>query len=472
MKVGFIKNNVSILCLALFCLLLGVFITFLVDKLENSLSIFILLIFPVALYILIKYPEIAFVLFVNAGIYKADPRLQLPGFLDLTVLFGIISIIGIIFGIIRKKIRLVIPPMKMFLPYFIIIMLAIIGFTYTEAPIWGREKLLRLLTLTSFAMFAPMFLFQSERSIRRFFIAFVLLAMAAFFDVVFSVELQMYKYGFTQAFGSSGYLGLGKFSGEALLILCFYFFFSAKTLTLKFIAIGFIIATAFLTIVSGARGSTLALGVLFVATLIFTLGNFVKEGLFLERISLVEKKRNRKLLAGFIIILCCFGFASVRFHEYFSFFLARTEQLLLNVRESVPVRLYQYHKALEVLSSFPSGLVGLGIGGFSMFAHGYDGERGIFVHNIFLDIGAELGIVGLISFSLLIYWGFTAGFRNVKKAKDEQYFTSITLLSLFLFMLLFASVHGNINDCRTLLTWLGSNYAYRRLIYQSIKERL
>ncbi len=468
MRAGFIKNKVPMLYFGLFSLIWGISVPFLSDKLENPLSALFFFIFPIALYGLIKYPEITFALFVNAGIFKADPRLFLPEPLDWTVLFGIVSITGMILKIVTERMKLFYLPKKFILPYLIIAVLSIASITYTLAPIYGTYKLLKFLTITSFAMFGPLFLFQNENNLKRFFITYVLLTIAILFDVVFMGEMHMYKYNFTQAFGSSGYLGLGKFSGEVLLILTFYFFLKVKTLPLKIITMGLLISSAFLTLVSGARGSAIALGIVFIVTFIYIFGNFVKEGLFLNlKMTRRVKKRYIKIFVGFIILFCCFMFTIVHFRDRFSTLFGRTYQLLSNVEESVPVRLYQYHKAFEVLSSFSSAITGLGIGGFSVFAHGYDQKRGAFVHNVFLDFGVDIGIFGLIFFSLLIYWGFATGFSNVKKAaNDNQYFASITLLSLFLFMLVYASIHGNINDSRSLLTWLGSIYAYKRVIYQ------
>lgn len=463
MEVGFIKDNAPILYLTLFCLLLGVSIPSLVDKLENPMNIFTLLIFPVALYVLIKYPEIPFALFVNAGIYKADTRLHLPEFLDLTVLFGIIAIIGIAIGISRKQIKFFYLPKKLLLPYLVIAILSVISLTYTLAPIYGTLKLLKFLTITSFAMFGPLFLFQNEHSIKRFFITYVFIEIIIVFDVIFSGNLHTYKSGFTEAFGSSGYLGLGMFSGEVFLILSFYFFLNIKTKALKLFIIGLLVSSLFLTLVSGARGSILALAIVFVMIFLCLLVRFLKGELSLHSRGNVSR-RNRKILFGFIIILCIVGFTTSYFHEYFSMLQARIDITLSG--ESDPVRTYQYHKASEVLLSFPSVVTGLGIGGFSMFAHGYDRKRGAFVHNIFLDIGAELGVVGLISFSLLIYWGFATAFRTLKKTKDAQYFIGITLILLSLFMLVYASVHGNINNCRSLLLWIGLIYAHRSLVYR------
>jgi len=460
MGVGFTKDNALGLYLIIFSLFLGISLSFLFGNLENPLSIFLFIIFPVALYLLVNYPEISFVLFLNAGLFKAHPALRLPEYLDLTVLFSIITIIGIIFGIASKRIKLFYLPIKLLLPYLGVTVLSVASLTYTMAPIYGTYKLLIFLTFTSFAMFGPLFLFQKGKNIKRFFITYVLLAVIMLFDVIFSGELHMYKYGFTEVFGSSGYLGLGRFAGETFLILCYYFFFTIKTMPLKLFIICLLIPVAFLTLVSGARGSLLGLGIAFLAVLIYTNIDIAKRSLFLKKMRI----ENKKILISFIIILCCFVFTVVCFNEHFTNLFGRTKQLLSNMNESVPIRLYQYHEALKVFSTLPSALTGLGIGGFSVFAHGKDVKKGAYVHNIFLGIGSELGIFGLISFSFLIYWGFATAFGILKRTKDNQYFTVITLLSLFILMFIYINIHGSINNSRTFLTWLGSIYAYRRLI--------
>jgi hypothetical protein len=54
------------------------------------------------LYLLIRYPEISFALFLIAGVYKADPRLAfIQNYFDLTLSFGFLTIIGLIFRKIK-----------------------------------------------------------------------------------------------------------------------------------------------------------------------------------------------------------------------------------------------------------------------------------------------------------------------------------------------------------------------------------
>lgn len=134
---------------------------------ENILFGLVLLPF---IYFLIKYPEITFALFISAGAYKGDPRLSfLPEFLDLTVIFGSFSLIGVVLKIMAKKARFIIPSKKVLIPYIIIALLGIISLFYTRAPMYGTDKLLRFLTITSLSLFLPLFLFQKEFYIKRFF---------------------------------------------------------------------------------------------------------------------------------------------------------------------------------------------------------------------------------------------------------------------------------------------------------------
>lgn len=417
----------------------------------------------IVLYLLILVPEVAFALFLNAGIYKADSRLNfLPEFLDLTVCFGIISIIALLFGIIRKKIKFFLPPKKLLLPYLCIVVLAVTSIVYTLAPIYGTHKLLKFLTMTSFALFGPLFLFQNEHSIKRFFMMYVLLSALMAVDVFWGEGVKYYRTTrFYQAF-SSGQSGLAMVTAETILILIFYFLFTTKTKLSKLFIISLIFPTFFACLISGARGSVFILGILFLIILVYyTIGDFVRRAPFLNKVH----TENKKILITLIIILCVLVYFTIHFQVYFSTFFRRTSLLLSNVEEYESVRLYQNKKAVEALLSFPSGLIGLGIGGFSMFGHGSDRKRGAFVHNIFLDIGSELGIFGLMSFSLLIYWSITTAFGILRRVRGNQYFMGITLLLLFSFMLIFASsVNGEINDCRSLFTWIGSIYAYKRLI--------
>ncbi|MGB4687741.1 MAG: hypothetical protein WBH25_02925, partial [Coprothermobacter proteolyticus] len=87
--------------------------------------------------LIVNYPEIAFALFLTAGVYKADPRFSaVQQVIDLTVLFAILSLLGVFYGVfISKRIRLITPPLSMLLPYVGLFVLSAISLIYTLSPL-------------------------------------------------------------------------------------------------------------------------------------------------------------------------------------------------------------------------------------------------------------------------------------------------------------------------------------------------
>jgi hypothetical protein len=85
------------------------------------------------------FPEIAFLFFINAGVYK--PALETSGiteFLDMTLLFEFLCLTGIVIGIARRRIELTMPPLKMVLPYVVMAAISVISLSYTGAPLYGQ----------------------------------------------------------------------------------------------------------------------------------------------------------------------------------------------------------------------------------------------------------------------------------------------------------------------------------------------
>jgi O-antigen ligase len=428
-----------------------------------------IILFPIiiiGLFYLIKYPEIAFVLFVNAGIFKADPRFQLPEPLDWTILLALISIVGIF----RKRImkRTIYPQIhrNILIPYIIMAALSIISYSYTLSPIYGEIKLLKFLTLTSYALFGPIYIIRDVNDMRRFFGTYVGLSIITFGDVIMAGEIQTFKYNFTQAFGSSGYLVLGKISGEVSIIVALYYYLNQNKIWLRAISIALLISNIYLTLITGARGSAIALGVVLIIAILFLVGKIIKNNIVLNK-SL--SKTGLKIILSIIVILISVSIFTIENKEKFSSLIARTSQLTNNINTSVPVRIHQFKIAIDILTTMPTAFTGLGIGGFSMYAHGYDKTRGAFVHNIFLDIGVDIGVIGLLSFIIMIILALKTCLQLLKYDKsDDNYYIRITLLTLLLFMLFYSSVHGNINDSRSLLTWVGTIYAYETILRKQI----
>ena len=416
---------------------------------------FIIIFLSFFIYLLsVKYPEISFALFLTAGVYKADPRLSfLPGFIDLTVLFGVFAIIGVLYNIfIRRKIRLIVPSIPILLPYLGIVSISLLSLLYTRAPIYGSDKLLRFLTITSTAFLLPFYLFQDKKAVDRFFIIFIILGLAMFLDII-SGGLKPENLGFKTAFGSN-YLAVGRVCGIALTILFLYFLPQTKIFGYRVLYISISGILVFATFISGGRGplisTFLTIFIILIYQFIISFSKIISK-LSIRRISFSVLKLGVVLL---IISLLIFTI----FYKYFQTIIIRMTLLREGLGASTLERLNRYAKSLEVITAFPTFITGLGIGGFSVYYDGVDIRS--YPHNIFLEIGSELGFLGLLFFVLIVYFTVKRAISTIRRVKTgSDYFLILTILALFINMLINSSVSGDINDNRLLFTWIGMIYS-------------
>jgi O-antigen ligase len=210
-------------------------------------------------------------------------------------------------------------------------------------------------------------------------------------------------------------------------------------------------------LISGGRTPIVVLLVIVVAMLVYTIVYLVgylalRARLRRAHVSIV------KAIVGVSLVLIILGMWG---HEYFTTLTFRLTSFSQGPEKYAADRMEMIPVATEAILKFPWGL---GIGGFSMYYHHFDAKRGEFPHNVFLEIGSELGFIGLAGFVLLCYWASASGVRGLRTVKDNRYFIGLTLLSLFWFMLIYFQFHGDINDARTLFTWAGALFAYRRFV--------
>lgn len=161
------------------------------------------------------------------------------------------------------------------------------------------------------------------------------------------------------------------------------------------------------------------------------------------------------MIVGLIIITI--GLLVI-YSDYFVTVYYRMRLLEEGGGNSALERARRFRVAIETMLTFPHFLTGLGIGGFSVYYAGIDDWRGAYPHNIFLELGSELGILGLIAIVLFIYWSFSAVLSFLKESKaiqSNRVYLGITLFALLVFMVINSSVSGDINDNRFLFTWMG-----------------
>lgn len=405
--------------------------------------------------LIIHYPEISFLLFIIGGAYKADERLSfITRYVDPTLLFLFICYLSLFCILIKRKFTVKKIPRTLLIPYAVIIMFAIISLSYTPAPMYGLDKLLRLIFITTSSLLLPFYLFEGYNSIKNFFIALTLFSILMIFDIL-SGGLKPGEFGFTSAFGSN-YLAVGRIIGPAFIFVSIYYFNKANFVQ-KLLLIPILILQIFGLFISGGRGPVIAviLSLLITFIVIFLL-NFK---------NILCKKSISKNFARFYsfssIILTIGVFIILFFYEYFTTFFERITLLHEMAGASAEGRILRYKTALSYLSQFPITITGLGLGGFSIKYAGFDDKRGDYPHNIFLEIGSELGFFSLLSFIILLFLTTKKIIKKIEVSNNklpEIFFLNVAIFCLFLNSLINSSISGDINDNRLLFFFISLIY--------------
>ena len=148
---------------------------------------------------------------------------------------------------------------------------------------------------------------------------------------------------------------------------------------------------------------------LFVAFLVFSVLLFVRHPLLRPKI----------LLAAAITCIIIMSMLA-------GIFITRTEQFLdfNNPQNSIIQRLYFWKAGVEIIKDFP--FTGVGLGNFGLIYPKYKSPEAFqthFAHNSYLQIWAEMGILGILAWLWLILGSFRAGLRNLKVEHGRSYLT-------------------------------------------------
>ena len=93
---------------------------------------------------------------------------------------------------------------------------------------------------------------------------------------------------------------------------------------------------------------------------------------------------------------------------------------------STLMRLNYWKETLRIIKAAP--LTGIGIGNFNL-AHSR------YAHNSYLQIWAEMGILGIISFLWIIFITFNIGFKKLRSSENQNYIITGILAAIIVFLL-------------------------------------
>lgn len=365
-----------------------------------------------------KHPEIFIPLYVFSGYYKSI----IPG-PDITLMFFMLVILAVCLTIynnseiIANLVRTPgVAPMTLFL------FLIVLSLIYTNSNQAAIEKASKVILLTGGAFFAPMILIRSLRQLQTVFLCIVCLGTVMSFISVVTGERTVF---------GSNYLSLGFISSLSIVILLFYFYGKTKS-PLLFIPI---LINVIAMLNSAARGPIFFLPLTFFITIALSKLKFQKK---IKTYVIVSISSIFTLIALYIVVPQSFHTLLLRLSA-----MESTEQ-----DANTQYRAHHIEQALHLLYSEP--ITGIGIGGYGISSEGIDDAR-IYPHNILLEIGAELGIVGLLTFLLIIVSVFGHYFLH----RGGCSYIDNTFIACAFYSFLNTLKAGNLVDNRTFFLFLG-----------------
>lgn len=400
---------------------------------EPRLSLLLAVGVPGGLSLLV-WPEVTLVLYTNAGLFKADPRLSaLSGPVDITLALAAVLVATLAYRLVLRRERMVWS--REISLVFLFAGVILMGLIYTPAGSYATEKAFRFLSLTMLAFFVPILVIKSYRSLWLFLIGWL------GFAALLSVEAlgQLGNGQRLSAFNATT-ISISRAVGVAILILLFAVVIGRVSRRWQLTAAAGMALMMLVLVGTGSRGPLLVLGV----TTLFTMGiAFLKPG-----------RRARSLLIVAILAITVAGvFVSglvpATSLERFSGLIDQEQ----GIDTSSQARLMVMQVAWHLFTTSP--FIGRGTGSVSAFDVG---RELTYPHNILLELAAETGIVGLglyLAIVSMVLWQLLANWSQ-QTAASPLY---LALLATIIFTLLNAMVSGDLNDNRDLWLFAGTAVA-------------
>lgn len=372
-----------------------------------------------AICIFLFYPELALALYVVIGDLKGDERIASLFPADLTLVLGAIIVAGIAFRLIRGGGIVRMP--DSFLLYIALVALMTASLAYTPVFDAGLEKLGRFLTVTALVIVAPFFVLTTPQALKRFLAGF---AIAAF--VICGYSLTDLGSSSRLVTPSSNTIGLGHIACS-LILLIWFAVMPRLSLFKRMMVYPLLAVPAVALIGSGSRGAVIAV----LLAVIF---------------SLLLYRR----LAVDVACFSALGFAAIPFlkipeasFEYLgTLFNFRNVDGLLNFR----AELLGY--GWKLLQQHP--LLGVGIQGFRYYSP--NAALYNWPHNIFLEIGCELGIPAVLLVCTIFGSAIRESLRQIRDDVSPYATLAYVAAALLLAGIVNSLNTGDINSDRS--TWL------------------
>ncbi|MGH6898965.1 MAG: O-antigen ligase family protein, partial [Geminicoccaceae bacterium] len=373
------------------------------------------------------------VLYMFAGLYKGDPRFAwIP--VDPTALFFVLSVAvgGII--IIRKGIH------QKSLPVVVAMVCLVtwlgLSLLWSPSRIYGPQKVLFMATLVLWALMAgALIIAPSPARVRRLFTLMLLLSLWGGVDAVLAyVESggSVYRLESVDGDDAGSYLVLGRICGPGALVALAGWLYGRGRVAGRLCLVLFL-TLCFVLAISGGRGPLLSTAL----PLLIPIGLSIR---------LPKRKITISRTLLLVIVLPLVAAGGLALYATFTGERLATIDRLERLAEGNP-RTALYAKALESWPDAP--LLGHGAGSWPILRGIPD--RPSYPHNLFLELLAESGLVGLILFLALVGVAFRpVSFERLRR--DPQ---ALCAMMLFANALLNAMTTADLVGNRSVFMMLG-----------------
>lgn len=373
--------------------------------------------------------EMAFCLFLFSGVFKSHPLLKgLP--IDLTILMAIITGLYAIWLLYSGRVS--VRPVSLLLvgTFGLFVGWALLSLWWGEMDNYTLNKAIRLPTVTLWALVgSAVVISSSPRRIQRFAGSLIVLAGLVVADLAYRYATIGDLWS-TPPFHSGSYLLPSTLLGAGL-VSALTLFSKYKSRSWIFVASSLCAVYLVSLLLPGGRGPLLAsIG----ATGIYCLLTFVrpKSHTIIRIPSWI----------GYVSIMSIAGAVAVVLVARDSVHtLSRLLVLLDGGGGSAHTRLDLYQHAANLFSD--NILIGVGLGDFALSAEAN------WPHNLLLEVGAELGLVGLFLLGFVAY----TSIRYWSKLRNSP--TNIYALSICIYFAALSLLTGDINSNRFFFMAIG-----------------
>ena len=429
-------------------------ILFFIGVITNPIMMVIIPLGFIILWLLINNPAIALMILSLTAIIKGYLINYFPvvEVVDITVIATLIIWLGLVKILLEGNWKLPSEPTSIVYLFLIFGLLLGISYMYTASPDYGFRKILRFNTFAVTMFISPLLIIKSPTDSKRLlsYFYFLLVIIIGIMLLQFVYFLKWGDFAIVLAYWNrisipganpiqvSRYLAIGAAMMIALLIR------NRPSRSLHYFAILFVILLSI--ILSGSRGPLVSI---IIGSIVYAI--------------LYERKHSSRIFGygilaiGTIITLLLVLPESLtqRFFDISQGSVIMTQQGVRRI-STIATRYEFWSMSIQAwFSSITSFFIGLGAGGFSSLFIWRDWHW--YPHNLFFEIIAELGLIGLVIGVLFII----KSYQIINKGIQRGSFTDHSALWVAgtVVMFIAAQFSGDINDNRILWMFIGISIA-------------